>query len=153
MIFILIALGICGIDLSIKYWIESRRTFSDKTELLKGNVVIEKSHNNGVCLNFMEKRPNYVLGITGIILGILICFFAILLPKKRKYFWKLAVSFMAGGASGNFFDRMHRGYVVDYLNFPKIKKMKQIDFNLSDLFLIAGSALAFIISLFTKESQ
>ena len=67
MIFILIAVGICVADLLIKYWVEKKRTFADKSSILGGNIVIEKSHNKGACLNFMDKRPNYVLGITGVI--------------------------------------------------------------------------------------
>ncbi|MBR3771078.1 MAG: signal peptidase II [Clostridium sp.] len=152
MVYIIVVLAICGVDLGIKYWIEKKKTSNDKTELLKGAVVIEKSHNNGACMNFMEKRPNYVLGITGVLLGILISMFALVLPKKRKSLFKLGMAFMLGGALGNFFDRMHRGYVVDYLNFPKIKKLKRIDFNVSDLFIFIGSILMFLVEIFTKDN-
>lgn len=151
MIFILIATAICVADLVIKHWIEHKRSFQDRTTLFGGAIVIEKSHNKGACLNLMDKRPNYVLGITGITLGILISFFALLIPKQRRTLMKLAVSFLVGGAAGNFLDRMNRGYVVDYLNFPKVKKLKNIDFNVSDLFIISGSIIILIISLFTKE--
>lgn len=152
MVYIMIVLAICGVDLAIKYWIENKRTFSDKTELLKGAIVIEKSHNKGACMNFMEKRPNYVLGVTGIMLGILIACFALVIPKKRKSLFKVATAFIVGGASGNFFDRMHRGYVVDYLNFPKIKKIKNIDFNISDIFIFIGSVIVLLLELFTKDN-
>ncbi len=151
MIFIILATAICIGDLAVKYWIENKRTFKDRTELFGGNIVIEKSHNRGACLNFLEKRPNYVLGLTGIVFGILLCFFAFLLPKQRQGLMKLATSFLVGGAAGNVFDRMHRGYVVDYLNFPKVKKMKHVDFNLSDLFLITGGVISLVVSMFTKE--
>ena len=151
MIFILIAVGICVADLLIKYWVEKKRTFADKSSILGGNIVIEKSHNKGACLNFMDKRPNYVLGITGVIFGILLCFFGYLLPKQKQGLMKLATSFLVGGVAGNFIDRMHRGYVVDYLNFPKIKRLKNIDFNISDMFLIVGGIIILLISLFSKE--
>lgn len=152
MIFIVIASGICVADLLIKYWVEKKRTFADKTSILGGNIVIEKSHNKGACLNFMDKRPNYVLGITGVIFGILICFFGFLLSKPKQILMKLSASFLVGGAAGNFLDRMHRGYVVDYINFPKIKKLKEIDFNISDIFLIAGGFLMLIISFIYKDN-
>ena len=151
MIFIVIASGICVADLLIKYWVEKKRTFADKTSILGGHIVIEKSHNKGACLNFMDKRPNYVLGITGVIFGILLCFFGFLLSKPKQGLAKLGTSFLVGGAAGNFIDRMHRGYVVDYLNFPKIKRLKDIDFNISDLFLIVGGFLILLISFVYKE--
>lgn len=151
MFYILLAMSICATDLFIKYWIETKRTFKDKTYCLGGNVLIEKSHNQGACLNFMEKKPNYVLGVSGIVFGVLLCFFAILLSRKGHRVTKLATSFLAGGAAGNFFDRMHRGYVVDYLNFPKVKKLAHIDFNFSDLFLSVGGAILLIASIFSKD--
>lgn len=153
MIFIFIAVTICVSDLIMKYWIETKRNDQDKTSFLGGKIVIEKSHNKGACLNFMEKRPNYVLGITGVVLGIFLCIFALVIPKQRHTMMKTALSFLAGGAAGNFLDRMHRGYVVDYLNFPKIKRLKNIDFNISDLFLITGSFFMILVSLFTRDGK
>lgn len=151
MIFVLIAAGICVSDLLVKYWVENKRTNTDKTYLSGGAIVIEKSHNKGACLNFMEKRPNYVLGFSGMIFGILLCIFGFLISRPRQFLLKLASSFLIGGAAGNFFDRMHRGYVVDYLNFPKVKKIENIDFNLSDFYLIIGGIIVLVVSIFSKE--
>ena len=151
MVYVMIAIAICGCDLGIKYWIEKKRKFSDKSSLLEGNVVIEKSHNAGAFMNFMDKKPNVILGISGVVFGIMLGIFGLLLPKKRKRLLKLALSLLIGGSAGNFFDRLHRGYVVDYLNFPKMKKIKNVDFNISDLFIFAGGFLFLIGSLFSKE--
>lgn len=151
MIFVMIAMVICGCDLGIKYWIEKKRKFSDKRALLGGKVVIEKSHNAGAFMNFMDKKPNVILAISGVVFGIMLGIFALILPKKRDRVLKLALSFLIGGSAGNFFDRLHRGYVVDYLNFPKVKRIKNIDFNLSDLFIFLGGFLFFIGHLFSKE--
>lgn len=151
MVYVVIALLICVSDLGIKHWIEKKRSNTDKSSHFGGKIVIEKSHNKGACLNLMDKKPGYVLGASGIILGIILGFFAMVLPKKRKRLLKLALSFIVGGSAGNVLDRMHRGYVVDYLNFPKIKKIKNIDFNISDLFIFIGGFLLLLINLFTKE--
>lgn len=151
MIFVIIALLICGSDLAMKYVIEHKRKSSEKSELFDGKVVIEKSHNKGVFLNALEDKPNVVIAMSGVVIGIMIGIFSFILPKKRQYLTKLALSFCIGGAAGNFLDRFHRGYVVDYLNFPKIKKIKNIDFNISDLFIFTGSILLLLISIFKKE--
>jgi len=153
MIFVIIALFICVGDLAIKHVIEHKRSFSQKSELLGGKVVIEKSHNAGVFLNALDGKPDIVSAISGIATGIMIGIFALVLPRKRQYLMKLAFALCTGGAAGNFLDRFQRGYVVDYLNFPKIKKIRNIDFNISDLFIFAGSILLFFICILKKEKE
>ena len=46
---------------------------------------------------------------------------------------------LAGGVS-NLYDRMKRGYVVDYFSF-QWKALKTVVFNLGDLFIFAGAFL------------
>lgn len=152
MIYIIVAFAICAGDLAIKYYIEKKRTFSQKSKFLKGSIVIEKSHNKGVCLNMLEKYPKFVLGLSGVLIGVMIGVFAMVLPKQRKRLLKWGLSLCIGGAAGNFLDRLYRGYVVDYLNFPKVKPVKNIDFNISDLFILLGSFLLAIYNIFRKDS-
>ena len=58
---------------------------------------------------------------------------------------KLSMSFLVAGGWNNLYDRMKKGYVVDYFSFnTKIKKLKAIVFNLSDFFIFIGSFLLLI---------
>ena len=52
---------------------------------------------------------------------------------------------LAGGAS-NLYDRLKRGYVVDYFSI-QWKKLKKVVFNLGDIFIFAGSALFAAVQL------
>ena len=58
-----------------------------------------------------------------------------------------------GGAFGNFFDRLGRGYVVDYLSFPKAnpKVIRKYVYNLADLLIFVGSGILLIRELFVKD--
>lgn len=58
--------------------------------------------------------------------------------KQGKQLFSLGMALILGGGASNLFDRVKRGYVVDYLGLPKIKN---IVFNLSDLFIFLGSIL------------
>ena len=62
---------------------------------------------------------------------------------------KMAVSFIAGGAVGNFIDRCAFGYVrdfisADFIDFPV--------FNVADCFVCIGAAL-FVLSVFIDAGQ
>ena len=53
---------------------------------------------------------------------------------------KLGASFLLGGAASNLYDRLNRGYVVDYFSI-RCKYLEKVVFNLGDFFIFAGSAL------------
>ena len=50
--------------------------------------------------------------------------------------------FLLGGAYSNTYDRVKKGFVTDYLNFPKMPgKIKNIVFNISDFCIMVGCGL------------
>ena len=53
---------------------------------------------------------------------------------------KLALTLTLAGGVSNLYDRMKRGYVVDYFSF-QWKALKKVVFNLGDLFIFAGAFL------------
>ena len=65
-------------------------------------------------------------------------------PKVKTMDWALIASFVLGGATGNWIDRMFRqpellnGHVVDFLQIPFNFPI----FNLADTFLVIGVSLA-----------
>ena len=59
---------------------------------------------------------------------------------------KIALTFAIGGALSNLYDRMVRGYVIDYFSI-QWKKLTKVVFNLGDLFIFAGAVLLLISEL------
>lgn len=151
MIFVIVAVMICAVDLAVKYQVEQKVKNTGKTEHLNGKLYIEKHHNKGVFLNFMEKVPSAAVALSGIAIGVMAALFGMLLPEKRKTLLKLGFSFALGGALGNFIDRVFRGYVVDFLRCPKVKPIKTIIFNIADVFVFLGGILIAIGSIFQKK--
>ncbi|MPM21209.1 Lipoprotein signal peptidase [bioreactor metagenome] len=80
-----------------------------------------------------------------IILGYMFFMAKNLTPVSR-----LSISMIAGGAIGNFIDRLRLGHVVDFIdvrfgsfyNFPI--------FNIADSFVVCGTILMIILILFNK---
>ena len=69
-------------------------------------------------------------------------------PKSRLLC--LSLAFVIGGGIGNMIDRIFRGYVVDYFSI-QWKKLKDVVFNLGDIFVFAGSLILLLRELFCKK--
>ncbi|QHQ60708.1 signal peptidase II [Anaerocolumna sedimenticola] len=148
MIYILIVALIFITEYKIKKYIEENKEMHKKEEILNGNIILERYHNKGAMLNFMEDKVELVKKITVALVGVLILLFAMLLPKKGNRVLKFALALILGGALSNVHDRLIRGYVVDYFSF---KFLKKIIFNISDICIFLGSALITLLSLFKKD--
>lgn len=148
MIYIVIALAIFTAEVKIKNYIEKNKEMHKKEEILNGNIIIERYHNKGAMLNFMEKDVRIVKTVAAALLGIILLIFGALLPKKGNYLMKFAMSLILGGALSNVYERFSRGYVVDYFSF---KWLKKIVFNISDICIFTGAALIAIISMFKED--
>ncbi len=148
MIYILIIMVIFIAEFKIKNYIEENKEMHKKEKIFHGNIILERYHNQGAILNFMEDNVKAVKMITFTLFGILVLVFALILPKKGNHLLKFALSFVLGGALSNVYDRITRGYVVDYFSF---KFLKKIVFNISDICIFIGSAIIALLSLFEKD--
>ena len=148
MVYILIILSIFISDNLIKKYIEENKEFHKEEEILKGQIILTKYHNRGAMLNFLEKKPYAVKVISAmmlVLIGGILCF---LIPKKGDKLLKLSLSLVLGGGCSNIYDRLTKGYVVDYFSF---KRLKKVVFNNSDMCIIIGSFLASIAILIKKK--
>lgn len=145
MIYLLIVIAIFLTDLYIKNYIEKNKEVGKEEEILNGKIILTRYHNKGAFLNFLENKKKLLIYISGTLFGITLLIFVILLPQKRKSILKLALSFLIGGAASNMYDRVKRGYVVDYFSFSFYKK---VVFNISDFCIFLGSLLALLVSIF-----
>ena len=125
--FIIIILLIFILDDKIKEYIENTKEMHKKETILKGNIIIERYHNKGAMLNFLENNTNVVKYISGFLLLLLSIVFLFLLPKKGRILLKFSLALIIGGACSNVYDRIKKGYVVDYFSF---KFLKNIIFNI-----------------------
>ena len=148
MIYIIIILVIFITDDKIKQYIEENKIMHKSEKILNGNIIIERYHNKGAMFSFMDDKVEIVKMVSTVLLGILLILFAFIIPKKGGHLFKLGLSLVLGGALSNVYDRLKKGYVVDYFSFKAIKK---IVFNISDICIFTGSAIIAIISLFKKS--
>lgn len=148
MIYILIVLAIFLTDNRIKQYIEDNKEMHKSEKILNGNIILERYHNKGAMLNFMQNNAKAVKVICSTLLGLLLLFFAVILPKKGNHLLKLGLSLVLGGALSNVYERFKRGYVVDYFSF---KFLKKIVFNISDICIFLGSFFIAVYSFLKKN--
>jgi len=149
----LICIGIAALlfaaDVVIKQHIEDHFEKGEKQAVFDQKAELRKVHNYGFAMNLFEKKPN-IVKICSIIGGVTLAFYSIsLFLKKGRMFEKLGSALALGGAFSNMYDRIVRGYVVDYIGFmTKWKKLRKMTFNLGDFGIIIG---AFLILVFGKK--
>lgn len=142
---LLVAAVIAGADLGIKYYIEKHVGRNEERSIWKQHGILRKVHNHGMMLNRLEKYPFIVRAASVAALGILLFWQIFVLKKAGHAAEKIGAALMTGGAVSNTYDRISRGYVVDYLAFKTSKeKLTNVTFNLGD-FAIFGGAILLVI--------
>lgn len=131
-----------GTDLTGKYLIEKQPDDMKEKSVLGGKLLIRKVHNNGFALNLLSGEEKIVKG-GSLVAGVLLFIYYLKLLFSKKGQWKFAgVSLMLAGAISNLYDRIRRGYVVDYLAVPAADpQIRKITFNIGDCVLMAGALI------------
>ena len=110
--------------------------------LIPGVLGLRYAENRGIAFSLLSGAPR-LLGVLSLVL--IVAGFLWLRKKELKPFPLTALALMAGGAAGNMFDRLFRGYVPDmiealFVNFPV--------FNIADACLTVGCVLLMASLLF-----
>jgi signal peptidase II len=95
-------------------------------------------HNRGVAFGFLGGGGAIVLVVTFAALALLLAYFA--RHAERPLLW-LPTGLVLGGALGNLVDRIHQGYVTDFIHLPHWPA-----FNVADM-CITGGVVALVLVL------
>lgn len=129
------------IDIKTKEYIEGHIDEKDKDRsVLGGKILLRKTYNEGIAMNGWEKHPQMVkrLSLAMSLAGTIAYFF--LLRRKERRMEKAGMTLLLGGALGNTYERVTKGKVTDFLAIgAENKKIRDVTFNLADLFIILGT--------------
>lgn len=146
---LLLALIVAGVDQAIKYWALSSLYFYQSKPLLPF-LNLTLAQNTGAAFSFLSQSGQWHLYFFTALSAILIIGFGFWLFRlKSEAKWQsLAISFIMGGALGNLIDRIHLGFVVDFIDFH-FKTHHFAVFNFADAFICIG---AFLLILSWKKA-
>ncbi len=142
--YLAVILGIFGVELGIKNYIEANKK-EGETEEKCGFLLIRKHHNRGAFLNAGQKQRKLVAVLSVMMTLGLTVLFAVTLTMAGKGMLKWALTLMLGGAYSNTYDRLKRKYVVDYVSFRvPFKGLRRVIFNIGDFCIMIGAMLAVV---------
>ncbi len=137
------------IDQVSKLAVLKRLHQNDSIQIIKDFFHITLVYNTGSAFGFLHNQ-NWILAYISVFAIILILFLLVRRPKfsTNRYLriWQSALLLVLCGATGNLFDRMRLGYVVDFLDF-RIWPV----FNFADSMITCGVIMLLFI-LLKKEA-
>jgi lipoprotein signal peptidase len=148
-----------GIDLGTKQWAE--RTL----DLRPPMVVVDKyvdfilARNKGGAWGLLQttselvRRPFFLL-VSALAIGFIVTLYSRLLKRQRALKWGLPL--VLGGALGNVFDRIHYGWVIDFIDVHLVSKGIEHHwptFNVADIAICVGVGLMAIDMMLGKRAQ
>lgn len=146
MIFILVAIIVCGLDQLLKYWVTVNIAMGGVKEFIPNVLSLTYIRNTGAAFSMFSEHT-WILAAISVAASIVILY---IILKKNLPFWEnFALAMVLGGAVGNAIDRIVNGYVVDMF---KVELFNYAIFNLADAFIDVG-AVIFVILYFIRCSK
>lgn len=138
-------------DQAVKTYVEENMKTGQERKLTSF-IVLRNVHNRGAALNLFSSHPAVVRGISAIAAGSVTVLQATAVVRQGGFWKKTGLILLAGGAWSNTWDRIRRGYVVDYIGIGRGKKhISRITYNLADFFIGVGCILLLLDALFSRK--
>jgi signal peptidase II len=134
------ALIVVLLDQSTKAWVRNTLTYGEiyRPDLwLTKYVRIMHWGNTGGAGGIMQGRGEIFM-IISFIVAVAVLYFFPQTPRQERLL-RLALILQFGGAAGNLIDRLHLGYVVDFISIGTLPVL-----NLADASLIIGIAVLLV---------
>ncbi|MDO4266439.1 MAG: signal peptidase II [Eubacteriales bacterium] len=124
-------------------------TFPRDVQGTNGVLRYEKCRNRGFVLGAFQEHEEIVKTIPAVCTALLSGrLWEMLFHENGRHGEKLGLTLIISGALSNLWDRLWRGYVVDYVSIKK-GFLRKIVINLGDLAIFAG-AFCLLLSAFVK---
>lgn len=144
-------LAMLAADQLVKLWAVKELLPVGSMDLIPGVFSLTYIENRGAAFSFLQNQTWFFILVTLGVLGAMI--YAWRKKWVRTRFGRIALVLVAGGAVGNFLDRIVRHFVVDMFNFYLIGFPV---FNVADVFITIGGIMFAYYILFQhdpKESE
>jgi signal peptidase II len=143
----LITLLILIADHVTKWLVRTHLGADGMIEMIPGYLRLRYAENSGVAFGYFDTvhsawKP-YILGALAILAVVIIFIYGSRTSPKRVLL-QAALAITMGGILGNLFDRIIRGYVVDFIEFHIHESFYWPTFNIADSAITIGITLLLI---------
>jgi len=144
--------ALCLLDLTVKYLVVNHLMNPPRIIPITAFFNLTLAYNPGVSFSLfsdvMASAPRlFALAQGGLVLGL-----AVWAWKTKDTMESLAITTIAGGASGNVVDRFFNMSVTDYLDFH-LYGWSWPTFNLADVIIVCGALLMIAVSFRQNRSR
>jgi len=149
LVYLLLFASIITSDIISKRIIRRNIPVGDKITLIDNRFYIKHLKNKGFSYNKMDDRPEIVKAVNLIscILGALCMVFIHIVNYASSVKFGFVMTF--SGAFANLIDRIKNGSVTDFIH---IKFKNAPIFNVADIFIVLGSLIVFVSSIFNNKN-
>ena len=140
---LIVMAGVVGLDQATKAVLVRSLELHDSVPLVDGLLSLTHVHNRGAAFGLLSDwdmpcQP-LLLSVLSIAALLAIVFYFVRLPAAARL-PRLALALVLGGAVGNLIDRVHLGYVVDFIHVYW-RQYQWPDFNMADSAITVGVTL------------
>ena len=129
------------LDQATKIFVSSKIQLEEPYVLINGFFNIAYITNAGGAFGLFNSSPYGVRFVLFLLLPIVcVAFIFAMLKETENRLQVMALSFILGGAAGNFLDRVRLGYVVDFIDWH-VKAFHWPTFNIADSFIVVGISI------------
>ncbi len=156
---ICISIFIICLDQISKSYIQTQFGLHDTKALIDGFLNMTYARNFGAAFGFMEQshpeiRDWFMFGVPPLVCVIVLSLIYhiksdSLSEFKNNMLQLISLSLIFGGAVGNYIDRLHYGYVIDFIDFQWKLNYSFPTFNIADSAIVTG--VFFLIISIVKE--
>ena len=139
-----ISSAITALDQASKLYIHTHFSLGESIDIIPRFFSFTYVRNPGGAFGIFRNSNEVVQTVLFIIFPIIAFILIFNILKKLKtsdMIQILALSFIFGGAIGNFIDRVHFKYVIDFLDFHLPNGWVWPTFNLADSFIVMGVSI------------
>ncbi len=154
---LLVSLAVVVADRASKLWIIHNIILWQERVVIPGFFHLTHLENHGAAFGIFTQNPSslklWLLISFSIIALLVVCF--ILFRATFSQLAGVGLALIVGGAIGNLWDRIHNGYVVDFLDFFIRIGGHRYDywaFNIADSAIVTGAFLLLYEMLFAKSA-
>lgn len=155
-IFLIAALCVVCFDLVTKLWIHSNFDLSESTSLIPNFFNFTYVRNLGAAFGFLAQSHPEFRKLFFAVMPPIACVIIFLILKKVPDSDKMQIfslSFIMGGAIGNYINRMYFGYVIDFLDVHFYYIYNWPAFNVADIAIVCGVGMLFYLMLRNRDLQ
>lgn len=153
---ILISGVLVAIDQVIKIYIHTHFSLGESIAVIEGYFNLTYVRNPGAAFGFLSEshptfRDIFFLAMPPVAMVVIL---AILRGVPQDDHWQIvALSFVFGGAIGNYIDRVRFRFVIDFLDFHWRHKYTWPAFNIADMAIVGGVMVLMVLMYFEGKAE